>query len=250
MSLVTSCPQCGTSFRVTQEQLSASLGKVRCGKCQHVFDASTRLAEIPASPPQPVAPPAKPPTPLQSPSRVPDTASREKLGGPRAGFKLPRWLLVLLALLLLIGALLQALYYLRTPIAAKWPMLRPHLVAICERLQCTIGLPQQAELLSIDDSDMQEDVERAGVIHLSATLINNATFTQAYPLLELTLTDAYDQPVIRRTLAPSEYLPGKDLSQGILPSETVQIAIALTAEDADVAGYRLFVRYPGPHENH
>lgn len=249
MSLVTSCPQCGTSFRVTDEQLSTSQGKVRCGKCQHIFDASTRLAEIPAPPAQAVAPPSMPPAP-QSPRLVPDTASREKLDGPRARFKLPRWLLVLMALLLLIVALLQALYYLRTPIAAEWPMLRPHLIAICERLQCTIGLPQQAELLSIDDSDMQEDVEREGVIHLSATLINNATFTQAYPLLELTLTDAYDKPVIRRALTPSEYLPGRNHSEGILPGETVEIAITLTAEDPDVAGYRVFVRYAGPNENH
>lgn len=251
MSMVTSCPQCGTTFRVTQEQLSASQGNVRCGKCQHVFDALTRLAEIPAAPAtQPVTQSPASSIPPPPPRLFADTASRDKLGSPRGGFRLPRWLLVLLAVLLFGGAVLQALYYLRTPIAAQWPVLRPHFVALCDRLQCTIGLPQHAELLAIDDSDMQEDAEREGVIHLSATLINNASYSQAFPLLELTLTDAYDKPVIRRALTPSEYLPGKETVEGILPGEAVQIAIALMAADAEVAGYRLFVRYPGPNENH
>jgi predicted Zn finger-like uncharacterized protein len=241
MSLVTSCPQCRTGFRISHEQLAAGQGKVRCGKCQHVFDARSRLAEIP--PPQPTMETSLP-IPPSAPGPFSDTASREKLGVIPARFRVPHWLLVLLALALLLGALLQALYYLRSPIAAQWPALRPHLVALCERLHCAIALPQQAELLAIDDSDMQEDAERAGVIHLSVTIINNAPFAQAYPLLELTLTDAYDKPVIRRALSATEYLSGKDASQGIPAGKTVEINLALTAVDADVAGYRVFLRYP------
>lgn len=247
MSLVTSCPQCQTSFHVGQKQIAASHGQVRCGKCQHVFDALSRLAEVPAEPQS--APPSAP-TPASSPKLVRDTAPRAKLKSKRAKRKIPRWLLVLLALVLLLAALLQALYYLRTPIAAQWPVLRPPLEAACEMLHCTVGLPQHAELLAIDDSDMQEDAERAGVIHLSATLLNNASYTQAYPLLEVTLTDAYDKPVIRRALHASEYLPGQDITQGLLPGESKEIRLTLSAIDAAVAGYRLFVTYPGSNENH
>lgn len=249
MKLVTTCPQCLTSFHVNQGQLAASQGKVRCGKCQHVFDALSQLGEVPSSKTE--KPVVAPPQPVTQPPRlVADTAPKAKLTSPRSQSRIPRWLLVLLTLLLLLGAILQTLYYLRTPIAAQWPVLRPHLVAACKVLQCTISLPQHAELLSIDDSDMQEDAERVGVIHLSATLINNAPFTQAYPLLELTLTDAYDKPVIRRALTVAEYLPGQDSSQGILPGETVQIRLALTAGDTEVAGYRMFVTYAGSNENH
>jgi predicted Zn finger-like uncharacterized protein len=248
MSLITTCPQCLTTFRVSKEQLATSQGKVRCGKCQHVFDALSRLGEVPALK---VEKPVAPPPPVTQPPRlVPDTAPKAKLASRRSKPKMPRWLLVLLAVILLLGAISQTLYYLRTPIAAHWPMLRPHLVAACEVLQCTIGLPRHAELLTIDDSDMQEDAERAGVIHLSATLINNAPFTQAYPLLELTLTDAYDKPMIRRALTAAEYLPGQDTSQGILPGESVQIRLALTAGEATVAGYRVFVTYSASNENH
>ena len=40
MSLITSCPACGTMFRVVPDQLKISEGWVRCGHCSEVFDAS------------------------------------------------------------------------------------------------------------------------------------------------------------------------------------------------------------------
>lgn len=43
MSLVTRCPHCDTSFRVTDDQLSAADGMVRCGACLAVFSALEHL---------------------------------------------------------------------------------------------------------------------------------------------------------------------------------------------------------------
>lgn len=37
---VTQCPKCDTTFRVTQAQLTAAKGAVRCGACLHVFRAA------------------------------------------------------------------------------------------------------------------------------------------------------------------------------------------------------------------
>lgn len=51
MSLITSCPACGTMFRVVPDQLKISEGWVRCGHCTEVFDATAHLAEqAPAAP--------------------------------------------------------------------------------------------------------------------------------------------------------------------------------------------------------
>ena len=56
MSLVTRCPVCATTFRVTPAQLSARGGRVRCGKCSAVFDGVLNLlteeavAALPAEP--------------------------------------------------------------------------------------------------------------------------------------------------------------------------------------------------------
>ena len=37
------CPECGTVFRVTSEQLRLKAGKVRCGQCRTVFNAFDQL---------------------------------------------------------------------------------------------------------------------------------------------------------------------------------------------------------------
>lgn len=43
MSFITQCPACETQFKVAPDQLKISEGWVRCGQCQHVFDASLNL---------------------------------------------------------------------------------------------------------------------------------------------------------------------------------------------------------------
>ena len=47
-SFVTQCPHCRTSFRVSQVQLSAAQGAVRCGACLHVFNAHQYLLAQPS----------------------------------------------------------------------------------------------------------------------------------------------------------------------------------------------------------
>ena len=43
MSLVTHCPECATTFRVSPAQLSARGGRVRCGRCARIFDGVASL---------------------------------------------------------------------------------------------------------------------------------------------------------------------------------------------------------------
>lgn len=67
MALITTCQACQTQFEVTEEQLSAFDGQVRCGECQQVFDARLQLETLdddvastdavkPQSPPDQVRP--------------------------------------------------------------------------------------------------------------------------------------------------------------------------------------------------
>ncbi|HEX2101616.1 MAG TPA: MJ0042-type zinc finger domain-containing protein, partial [Candidatus Synoicihabitans sp.] len=43
--MLTQCPSCQTTFRVTSEILRVAYGQVRCGRCQTQFDATERLLE-------------------------------------------------------------------------------------------------------------------------------------------------------------------------------------------------------------
>jgi len=54
-SLITRCPKCSTAFRVSDEVLSMAKGKVRCGQCFHIFDASkqpTQTVQTESVPPE------------------------------------------------------------------------------------------------------------------------------------------------------------------------------------------------------
>lgn len=178
-----------------------------------------------------------------SPKITWDLASKSKLNRP-GNRKTHTGLFLCLAVVLVILAAAQTIYYKRTQIASQWPQFKPLLITACEFLNCTVQLPKQLEYLVIDDSDLQEDADHQGLIHLSSTLINNATFTQAYPLLEVSLTDSYDKAILRRTFTPAEYL-GKDtnISSGMPSNKVIQIKLPLSASGEPVVGYRVLVTY-------
>jgi len=48
-AMVTTCPHCQTTFKVTSEQLNAHEGDVRCGQCASVFNAYDSLASSEAA---------------------------------------------------------------------------------------------------------------------------------------------------------------------------------------------------------
>ncbi|MGB8337982.1 MAG: DUF3426 domain-containing protein [Burkholderiales bacterium] len=64
----TTCPKCSTSFRVTSEQLAAREGKVRCGRCTHVFNGFMYLG----TPIEPLAERSLPKRPAEAPPKTPE----------------------------------------------------------------------------------------------------------------------------------------------------------------------------------
>jgi predicted Zn finger-like uncharacterized protein len=156
-----------------------------------------------------------------------------------------RWPWVLGALLLLLILLAQAAYHYRSVITLLFPESKPYAVALCATLGCELPLPRRIEQMSIDASDLQADTTNPSVMVLSATLKNRAIFNQQHPLLELTLTDAQDQPVVRRVLAPQDYL-GKAVNTQAGFAANTEIAIKVFIEGSQVkaTGYRLYLFYP------
>jgi hypothetical protein len=118
------------------------------------------------------------------------------------------------------------------------------LESICKPLGCEINLPKEIQLFSIDDSGIQEDSETQGVIRLTSTITNRANFNQAYPNLEVTLTDGKDVPKIRRTFKPDEYLAKDEFSdEGLTAGDSISVDMPLMADDVKVAGFRILLTY-------
>lgn len=85
MSLITRCPDCATLFKVVPDQLRISSGWVRCGHCNHVFDAALNMvaSQEGADGAQAIAPtPAPAPRPTPAPPSV-----AEQLSAPPPALK-------------------------------------------------------------------------------------------------------------------------------------------------------------------
>ena len=355
----TRCPECGTVFRVTSEQLRFKAGKVRCGHCQAVFNAfdslqpepeeapaagsvpannevetgfaadfpreeqtdpvqeSTAPSVTPGAEPEvalafeisdelpvaavpgfeaaqevnseiAVAPigitlPATPPdagiavTAEDLPSAIPPDvrraapedsaqAAREAglvaardlsetpaynrwaagtlAGSPLGGFGVDQtkrvvWPFVVVAVLLFIVLLGQLLYHFRTEVVKRFP----GLADIYALAAVDVPLPRNSGLVSIETSDLQSDNAR-GLYVLQATLKNRATYAQAWPALELSLTDTSDAVLIRRVIPVTDYLPPGTQSDIFPANAEVAVRLWVEAKNVGAAGYRLYIFYP------
>lgn len=152
--------------------------------------------------------------------------------------------LIFLGVALILAALLQTAFFYRHTIAMQFPELKPSLVSLCNALGCKINLPQEIQYFSIDDSTIEEDSSHAGVIRLTSTITNRAEFNQAFPNLEVTLTDTQDHPKLRRIFKPNEYLTKEyHLEEGIASGDSISINMPLMTDDFKPAGFRLLVSY-------
>jgi hypothetical protein len=244
---------------VQRAQLAARGGRVRCGKCGTVFDGVAGLVEEGA---ERLRIEPSPQLGLFDPSRraaYAGTTQGSGAGIPEDDAPLPQFLMEpepparstlfwgALAFLALAALLAQATYRYRTEIAVLVPEARPGLAWVCRHLRCQIPLPRRPEQMSIDSSDLQADGRSENVIVLNAVLHNRAPFPQEYPSLELTLTDEADQPVLRRVLAPTDYLePNRAalIPQGLAPGAEAALRVSLDASRSRAIGYRLYLFFP------
>jgi predicted Zn finger-like uncharacterized protein len=259
VSLVTKCANCGTTFRVTSQQLQAHNGKVRCGTCMTVFDGMSGLVALPDDAPaagdvagfelEPVVPSAAPAPAArlaESPPQIEEYgAAPEQLSFEDEAFAAPaspgaRWWTAGTVLLLLVLAG-QGVYFYRSELAAQYPGLKPYLVQLCGPLRCAVAPPQRPRLIAIEASDLQvTDPARPGIIQLTATLRNHAGHDLGYPALDLVLTNTREHTLARRIFLPKDYLePGRDAQTGIPASAEITVSLNLDTGDLNPAGFRL-----------
>ncbi len=259
----TTCPSCGTSFRVTPQQLAAHQGQVRCGHCDTLFNGLETLAiadkavsqaelesETDGGFGEPAAWDSKGNAKIRVRSplgQVHDDSDAPVLYhpdfSPGGGGNSIRWLAGSVLMLLLLLA--QGTVYFRDVIARQMPALKPFLSAYCGVVGCRITLPRNADLITIEFSDLKQFPERPNEIVVTALLRNRAGYAQALPTLELTLTDAADQAIAKRLIRPPDYVTEKArIERGIAPLEEVNVALRLETKDVVAVGYRLFIFFP------
>ena len=261
MTEVTKCPKCHTRFKVTDAQLDAHDGLVRCGRCRHVFDARKHLHDDEPSPQLslPIEPvpqtrefdltpiPNIPELETQRTTLAQQVRFVEELTDevPEKPVRKPSWLGILLALLLALALLGQSAYYFRVELGARLPGIKPLLAGYCAKLDCTVTLPKKADLIAIDSSELESDPNQSNVVTLHVLVHNRAPFAQAHPSLELTLTNMQDQAIARRVFNPADYLKtGDDGKLGVPANRDLDIKLRMDTTELKPSGYRLFLFYP------
>lgn len=165
-------------------------------------------------------------------------------GAPPARHPVRSAIAGVLLTVLTLALLLQSAWFFREHLVRSLPGLRPLFVAACDRLGCDMPLPRDAALINIDSPDLQSEPGRPGRYILYATIQNRADYPQAWPHLELTLTDAHDSPLVRRVLAPAEWVAADKLRADFRARSDAMVKLGFDAPDIAPTGYRVYVFYP------
>jgi len=124
------------------------------------------------------------------------------------------------------------------------PATRPALLALCALARCELAPLRQIESVVIESSSFGR--LRGDSYRLGFALRNTAPLAIAMPAIELSMTDAQDQTVIRRVILPGEYGAAAAASLGADSDWSGNLALSVkpAANTERIAGYRLLAFYP------
>lgn len=226
----TSCPTCRTRYKVDPDALVAADGMVRCFRCGTVFDAMAERVEQPTSggqrrpaheltfDDQADVPWADSEPSEELPFEVPDNLEPiEPTGDGTVDvldtlYEKRSWrgfFYGLLALMLAAGLGLQLAWQYRAELLDRFPVLEP----ACRYIECRPSVVRAPDKFRVLDRELGPTANEPGSLTLRMRIRNEAETSQPLPDIQLSLLDTNGSVMIRRRLAPDEYMypaPPKD----------------------------------------
>lgn len=147
-----------------------------------------------------------------------------------------------LLLIVLMAAQLAVIF--RGELLARAPQTRDVLLQLCGVFSCTVGWPAHVEQLAVIGSELQT-IPGTDVLELTAVIRNRATFRQALPAVEVTLTDSRNRPIARKVFSPADYLaaagePSSRLDDGFAGGSDYTIRLFFEARGVQAAGFLVY----------
>ncbi|MDB5916636.1 MAG: hypothetical protein JWR40_870 [Massilia sp.] len=219
---------------------SAPAPQVDSAKSARRNAARTRTAQAKAAAPVVAAPAAvvaEPEPGEHEPEFVKISRRKQRTGRSR------RLVLGAACAVLVLALAAQGVVTFRNVLAARHPEVKGLLAGACAVLGCKVELPAQIDALSVETGELQS--LGANTFSFTTLLRNQANLVQAWPHLELTLTDANDKPLVRRVFTPAEYLPqGVAPARGIAPRSEQAVKLAFELNQVKASGYHIAIFYP------
>lgn len=182
--------------------------------------------------------------PLMAMGRQPDFLTTDE--GPGLFVKI---LWSMAAALALLALLAQGVYIYRNEIVTRLPSMQPLLVGACARVGCDISLTRHLERISIDASSLQQSggqIQDGQPIELMLrfTMRNRYDKNQPWPHLTLELKDASGTTVVRKIMAPYQYLPSSLSDQAFAAGQEVNLSLPVTVTGLQINGFQLDKFFP------
>lgn len=242
--MFTRCPKCKTVHPLGAALISHARGLVQCGQCGRVFSALSFLFDewpsgqaygpakgADAAPPV-IGPARKEKHGSESDSSEGDEGDEKKSKPNHLAWGLATALLILLTIA-------NTAWTFRDPLV-ETPWVNDRLNQSGWLQVEQDGLlkdPQQFQLIS---RDIHTHPTRSGILVLSLTFVNLAERAQVFPVLELTLLDAANQPVARRRLQAADYLrPGADIEAGLATDVYLPVLLELGDPGSQAVGFEI-----------
>lgn len=142
------------------------------------------------------------------------------------------------SLLLIVTLAGQYVYFHRDELA-QYPELRPWVVGFCDVLGCEVSLRKDASRISLLNRVVQSHPQHENALLIDATLVNDADFTQPYPIVELRFSGLNNQLIAARRFRPYEYLPpDTEIKPGMPPQEPVRFSLEIADPGKDAVSFQ------------
>jgi predicted Zn finger-like uncharacterized protein len=155
----------------------------------------------------------------------------------------------ILSLFALVALLVQCIYIYRNDIATHLPLVQPVLSSLCKQLNCDVSLSRHLERISIDATSLQQSSGQTQEgqpveFTLRFTMRNRYDKNQPWPHLSLELKDASGATVVRKIIAPYQYLPSTLVDQPFAAAQEVNLLIPVTVNGLQINGFQLDKFFP------
>lgn len=157
----------------------------------------------------------------------------------RTGLRLLQGSLLVGLLLLLLG---QWVYVQRNTLY-RLPEWQPWLESMCGLLGCELPLRHAPDRYVIRHKDVRAHPQVDNALLINVTLVNQAAFTQAYPLVGMFFSDLTGQTKAGRWFRPQTYLhPPEAVARGVKPGGRVDIRLEVVDPGVNLISYQFDFR--------
>lgn len=248
--MFTRCQACHTVHPLNAALLAQGGGRYRCAKCNKIGNALEALFDEWPEAGQKGIPPGDLPTlgvalTLDPPDE--DFATAEEaalLTDPDRARRNPlqRTLWITAALVLLVIITLNLASFFQKPLL-EHASLQSTLIALGVKQAPPEPLFRDLDQIELVSREMKAHPSRPGVLLLTATIVNRAGRSQAYPDIDVTLVDVRGRKLERQLFSPGDYLSRtSEMRIGMTPDAYLTFSLEMVDPGNEAVGFELQFR--------